>query len=534
MLQTKFIERTKELLREEYDAFEAALDTLPPVSIRVNQHKRPEVALPHEDECSFKENILHVEAEHRFSGNVPWCKTGRYLPKRPSFTFDPLFHAGTYYVQEAASMFLEQAVMKIIAKNVISSELTCEEPSSTSGQKAMTALDLCAAPGGKSTLMQTLLPEDSLLVSNEVIRSRSMILAENMTKWGLPNNIVTNNDPKDIGQLTHFFDIILADLPCSGEGMFRKDAASRDEWSVDNVKLCASRQRRIIHDVWNALKPGGWLIYSTCTFNTEENEDNVYALAAELGAELVSIPVKEEWNIADAQYPANRAQEKPGDETLTTDASHCNKSVYRFFPHRTKGEGFFLALMQKNGTPQEAIKTKEKTKNSTQPTTIPEQIKNMLSNPEKFTFYASKKFTPESIQPTKQQTKRAQETTTINAIPEIHKDIYNQLSKQLNIISAGIFMGELKGKDFIPATPLAMSTELQKEAFISVDLPYEQAIKYLQREAITMPKETPTGYTLITFKNTPLGFAKNIGNRANNLYPQEWRIRSATAPSNKP
>ena len=456
-----------------------------PVSIRINP-------------CKFMTNKTE-EA-------VPWCETGSYLSERPSFTFDPLFHAGTYYVQEASSMFLEQAVRTIITESAEASGFTCGELSSTNEQKPVTALDLCAAPGGKSTLLQTLLPVDSLLVCNEVIRSRSMILAENMAKWGMPGNIITNNDPKDFGCLTHIFDIILADLPCSGEGMFRKDHVSRDEWSVDNVKLCASRQRRIIHDVWNTLKPGGWLIYSTCTFNTEENEENVYTLAGELGAEIVSIPIKKEWNIAGA-------------------VGH-NIPAYRFFPHRTCGEGFFLALMRKNSKPAETIIAKAGNNKSKQLPGIPEQIRRMLLNPEKFAFHPeSKKIISENIHQARPQAKHTQDTTVINAMPEIHSDIFNLLRKHLKIISAGIFLGELKGKDFIPATQLAMSTELRREAFHSVDLPLEQAITYLQREVLVMPEETPTGYILITYKNTPLGFVKNIGSRANNLYPQEWRIR---------
>ena len=492
MLQTNFIQRTKELLKEEYNAFEKALYSSPPISIRINPRKFPvdttETVSPLGDESSSKENIYPCENGYNFSfyNSVPWCNTGRYLLKRPSFTFDPLFHAGVYYVQEAASMFLEQAVKKIITDD---------------GQKPVTVLDLCAAPGGKSTLLQALLPTDSLLVCNDVIRSRSMILAENIAKWGNPDNIVTNNDPKDLGQHTDLFDIILADLPCSGEGMFRKDPVSRNEWSIENVKLCASRQRRIIYDVWNALKPGGWLIYSTCTFNTEENEENVFTLAGELGAEIVSIPTDNKWNIA-----GSRRYDKP---------------VYRFFPHRVQGEGFFLALMRKNDRPVELKKIYAKNKNNAQPIKIPAFIINVLSEPERFIFHTSKKNNYEKKIPTK----NAQETTTINAIPKVHNDIYNLLSHHLNIISAGIFLGELKGKDFIPSTQLAMSTELRKGAFTSVELSYEQIIKFLQKEVIILPEEIPTGYILMTYKNTPLGFVKNIGNRANNIYPQEWRIR---------
>ena len=480
MLHKDFIERTRKLLRGEYDSFEAALDTQPPVSIRINPFKQ--------DGIPVKDNFITDNTE-----NIPWCETGRYLAERPSFTFDPLFHAGIYYVQEAASMFTEQAVKIILEDDGIRS-------------KQIAALDLCAAPGGKSTLLQSLLPPDSLLVSNEVIRSRSMILAENLAKWGLPNNIVTNNDPKDIGELTHVFDIILADLPCSGEGMFRKDIASRDEWSIDNVKLCAGRQRRIIHDAWNALKPGGYLIYSTCTFNTEENEENVYTLAGELRAEIIPIPIKEEWNIA---------------STLCHDIP-----VYRFFPHHTKGEGFFLALLRKSSCTTGDNRTKDKkylelkepvfTKTSRETgrkktnrlnnkPAVSEQVKNMILNPGKFTFY---------------------DTNNIFALPSIHDNLLKNLSEQLNIISAGITLGEYKGSDFIPFVSLALSTVINTGSFPTVALSREQAIKYLQREAITLPGDTPKGHVIVTFGNKPLGFVKNIGNRANNLYPQEWRIRS--------
>lgn len=468
MLQTDFRLRIKELLPNEYDAFENVLETAPPVSIRFNPAK------------ASQRTETYSELRKNDTDKVPWCETGRYLPERPSFTFDPLFHAGTYYVQEASSMFLEQAMRKVMEDSRLARE-------------QITALDLCAAPGGKSTHLLTLLPENGLLVSNEVIRSRSMILAENTAKWGMSNNIVTNNDPKEFGKLTHLFDIILADLPCSGEGMFRKDPASRDEWSIDNVKLCASRQRRIIRDVWEALKPGGYLIYSTCTFNTEENEDNVCALAEELGAEIISIPIKEEWHI--------------------TGALRHDIPVYRFFPHHTQGEGFFLALMRKSDHATDANPIKTKPKNSKQQTTIPVQIKEMLLKPEKFTFRTS----PDATRP-------------IYAISASYENRYTILSEQLNIISAGILLGEFKGNDFLPSASLALSTESNTNAFPSVELPYNLAIAYLQREAIIMPESTPKGFVLVTYKGVPLGFVKNIGNRANNIYPQEWRIRSRKNP----
>ena len=282
MLNPDFIQRTKRLLQDEFEAFALALETEPPVSIRTNPQKFGAIHLkPASIKGSDWFGMMQME-------KVPWCETGYYLPQRPSFMLDPLFHAGAYYVQEASSMFLEQAVLTILSNPDIA-------------KNGITALDLCAAPGGKSTHLLTLLPDDGLLVSNEIIRSRCLILAENIAKWGHSNCFITQNDPKDFRHFPHFFDFIVADLPCSGEGLFRKNPDARKEWSDEQVNFCASRQRRIIRDVWDALKPGGYLIYSTCTFNTEENEDNVEALSDELGAEIVPIPVRPEWNISGAR-----------------------------------------------------------------------------------------------------------------------------------------------------------------------------------------------------------------------------------------
>ena len=330
-LPIDFITRTRALLGNEFDSFEAALQADVPVSIRINEKKG-----------------APIPAADTPDNRVAWCDTGYYLPERLSFTFDPLFHAGAYYVQEASSMFLEQVI-----RSHVKTPVRC--------------LDLCAAPGGKSTHLAACLPEGSLLVSNEVIRSRSHILAENIAKWGNPNCVVTNNDPKEIGRLTHFFDVIVADVPCSGEGMFRKDTDSTGEWSIANVALCAGRGRRIIHDIWNALKPGGLLIYSTCTYNTEEDEENVHHITEELGAEALPIPaVKDEWQI--------------------TGPLKYNHPVYRFFPHKTKGEGFFLAALRKADGEAEEIRFKNKNKKEKGKTApaIPKAVKSFLSDTSSF------------------------------------------------------------------------------------------------------------------------------------------------------
>jgi len=414
-LPVEFAKQTRVLLgEEEYEKLVNALAEDSPVSIRLNPFKQNKVDPPYTSDL-FRP--------------VLWCADGYYLDQRLTFTFDPLFHAGCYYVQEASSMFLEQAMNQLI-----------HEP--------VTMLDLCAAPGGKSTHIRSLLPDGSLLVANEVIHSRSQILSENIIKWGHPDVVVTNNDPVDFKGVEDFFDVILTDVPCSGEGMFRKDPGAVNEWSPENVEICWQRQRRIVADVWPSLKPGGVLIYSTCTYNTRENEDNVSWIMEELGAEAVSLHVPDEWgitgNLAGRDFP-----------------------VYRFLPYKTRGEGFFLAVLRKNGG----------------------EINERSGNKEAI------------------------------------------LSKQLRVIKpSGIEPGIQRGKDLVPSHASAMSIEVDRKSYPSCDLTFEQAIAYLRREAIVLDASVPLGYVLVRYRNISLGFVKNIGNRANNLYPQDWRIRSGYLP----
>ncbi|MDL2221445.1 rRNA cytosine-C5-methyltransferase [Parabacteroides sp. OttesenSCG-928-N08] len=447
-----FISRTQAILGDRFASLEAALLDTPPVSIRIN----------------------HKKWHHPISFEpIPWCQRGYYLPQRLAFTFDPLFHAGAYYVQEASSMFLEQAVTQYIDHPVV-------------------CLDLCAAPGGKSTHLSQLLPEGSLLVSNEVIRSRSHILAENITKWGNPSSIVTNNDPADFARLPHLFDLLLADVPCSGEGMFRKDPESIGEWSSANVELCAARQRRILQDCWETLKPGGLLIYSTCTYNREENEENLHYLVETFGAEPLPVAVDPTWQVTESQqspYPA-----------------------YRFFPHKTKGEGFFLALLRKpddNGGSYSSKKRRNDKGKRELP--IPEEAKRYILQPERFHFF-----------------RRASQIT---AFPTDLMPLYQQLQEKLRIVAAGIEIAEEKGKALLPAHGLAMSLSLNRDAFDSLELSWEDAIRFLRKEALTLPEDVAKGFVLLCYHGHPLGFAKQIGNRANNLYPSEWRIRSQQMPT---
>lgn len=459
-LPQSFVERTRQLLGDEqYPLFEQALGTEVPVSIRPNRMK-----------CN-----LPVAGEP-----VPWAPSGVYLEKRPTFTFDPLFHAGCYYVQEASSMFVERVLREYVQEPVV-------------------MLDLCAAPGGKSTLCRSALPEGSLLVANEVMRNRSQILAENLMKWGHPEVVVTNNDPADFTDLTHLFDVILTDVPCSGEGMFRKDQVAVDEWSLENVDICWQRQRRILSDIWPALKPGGLLIYSTCTFNREEDEDNVAWIARELGADMLEVPVEEAWGI-------------------TGNLIGDSFPVYRFLPHKVKGEGFFLAVLRKHAGEVETVEPRAEkkkkggkdVKGKAPQLSVPKEAKDWLQEPGDYQLTIN--------------------GTNVQAFPKSHETVYILLQQYVKVIHAGITLGEMKGKDLIPHHSLAMSTALADGAFPKAEVTYEQAIAYLRKESLVLDAGVPRGYVLLTYQNIPLGFMKNIGNRANNLYPQEWRIRSGYLP----
>ncbi len=410
-LPPEFITYTSTLFGpERWKYFLQSFEQDVPVSIRLNPFK-------HRNETLFEE-----------ATPVPWCKQGYWLKNRPAFTLDPLFHAGVYYVQEAASLFLDTLLREHITTPV-------------------SALDLCAAPGGKSTLMRAALPAGSMLVSNEPDRRRANILLENMLKQGHPDVLVTHNFAHEFAKTNLVFDVILTDVPCSGEGLFRRDLQAIQEWSVKNVHFCQERQRKILQDIWPCLRTGGLLIYSTCTFNTHENEENVRFILEELGAEILPVRIKLPWNITGSLLPG------------------FDKPVYRFIPGITQTEGLFMTVLRKTSSgPQFA--------------TLPNSLR--------------------------EQTKRA---------------------RIIHLLSSGLHTPELKGKELIPSAAQALSTEPESGNYPHVELTLQQAQRYLHRESFALAPDTPRGFVVVTYQGYALGFMKNLGERANNLYPKNWAIK---------
>ena len=415
-LPAVFTEKTRLLMGEErFERYLQSFEEEPPVSIRLNPMK----ASPNP---SKGRGVQVLDGER-----VPWCRHAYYLKQRPNFTMDPLFHAGCYYVQEASSMFLDEVLRQ-------TSPIPSQggEPHSSPLGRLGEALDMCAAPGGKSTLLRSALPKDCVLYSNEPIRNRANILLENVTKWGYENHLVTNNYPKDYRKSKLMFDLILCDVPCSGEGMFRKDEATIREWSEQNVEKCWQLQREIVDDAWKCLHEGGLFIYSTCTFNTQENEENIrYFLEQYEDMEVVPVAIQPEWNITGSLLEG------------------FHEPVYRFIPGISRGEGLFMCVLRK------------------------------------------------SLPPTPSKRRGRQEALNILTSPLRHQ-----------------------------TSALSHHT-----SDIRVDLDYKSAISYLRGEALVLPEDTPRGEVTVCFQGHPLGPMKNIGTRANNLYPKEWRIRTTHIPN---
>jgi 16S rRNA C967 or C1407 C5-methylase (RsmB/RsmF family)/NOL1/NOP2/fmu family ribosome biogenesis protein len=432
---------------QKYIDAEALLQALAepsPVSIRINRSK-----------------WLNEPSD---SVAVPWSESGYYLRSRPSFTADPLFHSGCYYPQEASGMFLEQVILQTF------------DPS-----EGIKALDLCGAPGGKSTIISDILGRNGLLVSNEVIRSRALILAETATKWGSGNILVTQSDPSAFKNLPGFFDIILIDAPCSGEGMFRTEIA-RSEWSPENTSLCSERQKRILMDVWPCLKENGILIYSTCTFNPGENEEIISWLTGKKEAECLRLDI--------SAFPGIK------------EIDHMGIFGYGFYPNRITGEGLFIAALRKTSSEDRWLAGKKK-QSEMKPSRADYEIAGRLTS-----------FSYDRI------ARRGEEIIGLPCTPDCFSDIY----ANMKVVKPGTVIATMKNNDLIPSHELALSVALKPDAFPSHESEIHEAINLLRRDNISS-EGFQNGWNVMKYNGIPIGFIKNIGRRLNNYFPVEWRIR---------
>jgi 16S rRNA C967 or C1407 C5-methylase (RsmB/RsmF family)/NOL1/NOP2/fmu family ribosome biogenesis protein len=444
MFPEGFLQRIHDQKYINSEALIEALKETSPVSIRINPSKWNKIPLNSEP--------------------VQWCKSGYYLLNRPSYTLDPLFHSGCFYPQEASSMFIEQAVKQ-----------------AAGSMDNIRVLDLCGAPGGKSTHLSNLIGPTGLLVANEVIRSRAQVLAESITKWGYSNTLVTQNDPAAFGRLPGYFDIILVDAPCSGEGMFRNEVAIK-EWSVENTLHCSERQKRIVMDVWPALKENGILIYSTCTFNPGENEENILWLTNKQEAESVGLSIADFKGINEIDYQGIYG--------------------YGFYPDKIRGDGFFISVIRKK-TKQAKIRISNERKKELVP------VKNETVVAEQWTDFLNERL--------------LKWRDEVFAVPCLMED-YLCLFKKLKIEKAGTKIFVVKKTDYLPSPDLALSIHLRKGIFPFEEISLSDALAYLKRDNFIL-SSSPKGWNIVTYKGVNIGFVKNLGNRLNNYFPMEWRIR---------
>ncbi|MDG5767516.1 hypothetical protein QA596_08585 [Balneolales bacterium ANBcel1] len=474
-LPEAFTARIRRQIPEHHDAFLDALETAPAVSIRLNPHKPVPVTNPAGSGASPRDRVISPVFSLT-SGPVPWSRNGRYLRERPSFTGDPVFHAGGYYVQEASSMFLEH-VLNLPAIR----------------QKSDLILDACAAPGGKTTLIAAQFPR-SLVVANEVIRSRIPALLENSIKWGTGNLVITRNESRHFTRLNSYFDLVVADVPCSGEGLFRKTPSARSEWSVDNAAHCSLRQRSILTELWEAVAPGGHLVYTTCTFNPDENERNIAWLLNKTGGECVSVPLT-----------------FPGDSSGAADSIHEISdgpvTGYGFYPHRTSGEGFFLSLIRKPATGTSAHARRPRA-----------HAPAILDASDHAAAEATTWFEDDDLA-------WFQISDRLHHIRSSHMEHLHMLASSLSVVYAGTEAGKIIRDAVRPSPAAALDIRMAAHRLPQFRCGLEEAQAFLRRETLPVSGDTATGWQLATYHGLPLGWLKNIGSRLNNYHPMEWRIR---------
>ncbi len=476
-LPEKFVERIlRDLGAEEGRALCVALESEAPTSVRLHAAKcrLPEeipaaASFPPAGPVASVVRTIPDLPHLPLSGRVPWCDEGWYLHERPSFTFDPDFHAGAYYVQEASSQFVGCLLRDHLPAGA-------------------RLLDLCAAPGGKTTLYASLIGPDGLVVANEIDRRRASVLADNVRKWSTGNVAVTCCDAASLGRFEAWFDVVAVDAPCSGEGMFRKDPGARDEWSEANVHLCAARQNEILREAWRALKPGGVLLYSTCTFNRDEDEgslERMLAWAEEEVEETAPVGVDPTWGIRCGRVGAFR--------------------TFRFYPHLACGEGFFAAVARKSADADARMRTPKSRRSVLSPVDRKStaELARWLEKPEAMCFGMA--------------------GDTCYAWYARQAEAVRTLSEALPVIGSGVALGQIFKGVLKPDPALAFFPGLNRAAVPVAELPEEEALRYLRRQEIA-PGELSEGMNLVCVRGRGLGFAKRIGGRVNNLYPNSLRI----------
>ncbi len=463
-LPRTFVERVlRDLGTTEGEALCRALDGEACVSIRVNPAKAE--GLRGEQPARVSEVLPMLTA----AGRVPWCADGFLLAGRPSFTFDSDFHAGAYYVQEAASQFVGCLLQGV----------------PTSGARI---LDLCAAPGGKTTLYASLVGRGGLVVANEIDRRRASVLADNVRKWGTGNVVVTTCEPHAVCDCEAWFDVVAVDAPCSGEGMFRKDPVARGEWSENNVRQCAARQDDILREAWRALRPGGTLIYSTCTFNRDEDEGSLERMLAWAGDEVAAsepVDVDPAWGIVEGEVGPFR--------------------TFRFFPHRTVGEGFFAAVARKapDAPGRQRLPKGRRSMVAPADRASAGELRRWVREPDRMVFGTV--------------------AGTGYAWYGEQAEAVKTLSEALPVICSGVALGQLFKGRLKPDPALAFFDGLERGAVPVAGLDDEQALRYLRRQEVAAGA-LAEGVNLVTARGRALGFAKRIGARVNNMYPNSLRI----------
>lgn len=394
---------------------------------------------------------------------VPWDDNAFYLSERPLFAADPAWHQGMYYVQDASSM-----AVAVIARYIANTYFDEVE--------ALYYLDACAAPGGKTIAAIDALGPGAFVVANEADSRRASVLAENLCKHGSIDTAVLHGQAQRLGSLREAFHIISVDAPCSGEGMMRKEPEAVAQWTPALVESCAHMQRDIVSSLWPALKPGGVMLYSTCTFNRHENDEVVEYMCRKLGAERIAID--------SSAFPGAIAGE----------------NGLRFLPGLVDGEGLFVAALRKPGIiPSEEINK----------TRLPKAHPDI----ERFAHRAIADMDDKTI-------------FGENIVRKCHTPLISRLMQVKGIMSIGLQPGVLKGRDIAPTHALAMSTALRSDFLPTTELHYHRALAYLRGESLTdIDSDIPTGFIAPSWNGRPLGIAKNIGRRANNLYPDAWRLR---------